>query len=369
MVQTRHGSKIDAGSGPDKPTGKGKENEPPAGSPPQQRNSASQTSASKKRKLGDKTDVSSPSKRQASGSKPSPNKASSATKSNEEQRPKQSSESEKPDSFSRKGPMSKANITPTSGDTTPKTRDSAEGMETYNDDSKSEKPPLTVEDLRFDYDRSQLRDSRAMPGREARPYYGKLDDMPVALLEHLKETRSVYKSERPKGRLTNAITDDMFVVEARHNPWEMFYHLYQCYDKGREGSPTCDSAGFQRDYDQVCAWMQPQAYNKSAMVNDMNRRVNAAQKEEEEIFAIFFEEGGGPTEDEGDYVFLKDYVKDQVSKDIGVPKHQISVDQVKMWKDKGFKPVKYKDWWREPNEEEKLRMNKMTSGSGMRKEL
>lgn len=147
--------------------------------------------------------------------------------------------------------MSKANITPTSGDTTPKTRDSAEGMETYNDDSKSEKPPLTVEDLRFDYDRSQLRDSRAMPGREARPYYGKLDDMPVALLEHLKETRSVYKSERPKGRLTNAITDDMFVVEARHNPWEMFYHLYQCYDKGREGSPTCDSAGFQLDYDQV----------------------------------------------------------------------------------------------------------------------
>lgn len=64
---------------------------------------------------------------------------------------------------------------------------------------------------------------------------------------------------------------------------------------------------------------------------------------------------------------VTDYVKDQVSKDLDIPWHQIMPDQVKMWRDRGLKPVKYEEWWKEPTAEETNRLSKMESGCDLRK--
>lgn len=161
-------------------------------------------------------------------------------------------------------------------------------METYSASTKPTKPPLEIDDLQYDYDRTQIRDPRTTPGRESRPYYQKTDDIPVALLEKLQATRSEYKTERPKGRLTNVMKNDMFVAEAQHNPWECFNALYRCFDKGREGSPTYDASGFLLDYDKVCRWMKPEAYSRLKMLKGVEKQMEEAEKEREGMFTFFF---------------------------------------------------------------------------------
>lgn len=62
---------------------------------------------------------------------------------------------------------------------------------------EAEKPRLTTPDIEFEYDRSQLRDPRTTPGRNAKPRYDEID-----ILEGLRAEISlkfhVPKPERPK---------------------------------------------------------------------------------------------------------------------------------------------------------------------------
>jgi len=113
--------------------------------------------------------------------------------------------------------------------TTPQGGDPAENLERYNDRKKPEKRPLQVDNLYFQWGRTQLRDPRLTSGRQCPFYYNKSNDIPVDLLERLQQ---IYKSERPKGRLTNTVKNDIFVAES--NPWESFYDINQCHDKGRD---------------------------------------------------------------------------------------------------------------------------------------
>jgi hypothetical protein len=77
-----------------------------------------------------------------------------------------------------------------------------------------------------------------------------------------------------------------------------------------------------------------------------------------------------PPKDIKDVSFqVKDYVKDHVSKDLDIPWHQIKPEQVKMWRDKGFQPVEYEEWWHEPTAEERKRNMKIMSGASLRKDL
>jgi hypothetical protein len=115
------------------------------------------------------------------------------------------------------------------------------------------------------------------------------------------------------------------------NPMQTFHDLYRCFDKGRGGSPSYDSAGFQLDYDQVAEWMKPQAYNKQKMIRNMDRAVEAAQKEEDEIYKPFFVKV--PEHRENMRHDVKDYLKDHLSKDLDIPFHQIKTEQVKTWRD------------------------------------
>ncbi|KAM0724218.1 hypothetical protein Q7P37_000100 [Cladosporium fusiforme] len=113
-------------------------------------------------------------------------------------------------------------------------------------------------------------------------------------------------------------------------------------------------------------WKKPRAYNKKSIVSNMDKALESGKSKDEQIATLFFK--GGATE-EATNLFVMQYVQDQVSKDLGVPFHQIDPAQVKEWREKGFEPVDYDTWWKKPNEVEKNRMSKMTMGSSLRKRL
>jgi hypothetical protein len=218
--------------------------------------------------------------------------------------------------------------------------------------------------LEFDYDRSQLRDPRPTPGRKARPRYeeGKI---PQDLKAHLDLTRYIPKPEKPLGRLNRSQKDQLYIDEARINPQHVFYDLYKCYYKGRDGSPTYDNAGFELDYDKVVEWRKPVRYSKRKMVGGMEKRLAKEENERKLMSELFFEEM--PNDSNGTLSKVKEYVKDHVSRDLGIPWHQITSDTVKMWRAKGFQPVKFEHWWKEPTAEENKRFLKMLSGASLRK--
>ena len=111
------------------------------------------------------------------------------------------------------------------------------------------------------------------------------------------------------------------------NPLKGFHDIYRCYDKGPQGSPTYDEAGFQIDYVKVVEWMKPKAYNKKSRMRNMDRGIEKARKDKEQMFSLFFQ--ALPTEANMG-MDLKHYVKDRVSKDLNIPWHQIKSDQVKL---------------------------------------
>ncbi|KAK0103276.1 hypothetical protein ONS95_005309 [Cadophora gregata] len=101
----------------------------------------------------------------------------------------------------------------------------------------------------------------------------------------------------------------------RETPGHTFYELYVCFDKGPNGSPTYDKSGFQLDYNKVADWMKPTPYNKSRMVNGMEKAIAKSKTESEQMAEIFFEKGEAPT-DSWKVSTAKDYWKDRVSKDL-----------------------------------------------------
>ncbi|THZ32479.1 hypothetical protein D6C89_00268 [Aureobasidium pullulans] len=235
-----------------------------------------------------------------------------------------------------------------------------------DDKPGAQKPRLTTPDLEFEYDRSQLRDPRPTPGRIARPRYDKFS-LSEDLNQHFENDFYVPKPERPPGRLDRVQKDELFVEQSRLDPRAAFHDLHKCLDKGPNGSPTADNAGFQLDYEKVQDWDRPQPYNKRAMIRGMDRAVDKARSEEDQIFDVFFVDGERP-DDNASHI-AKDYVKDQISKDLNVPWHQIKPEHAKQWEEQGFKRVVFKDWWKEPTQEERRRFSNMLKGAALRKDL
>ncbi|THW21089.1 hypothetical protein D6C93_10312 [Aureobasidium pullulans] len=235
-----------------------------------------------------------------------------------------------------------------------------------DDKPRAQKPRLTTPDLEFEYDRSRLRDSRPTPGRIARPRYDKFS-LSEDLNQYFENDFYVPKPERPPGRLDRVQKDELFVEQSRLDPRAAFHDLHKCLDKGPNGSPTADNAGFQLDYEKVQDWDRPQPYNKRAMIRGMDRAVDKARSEEDQIFDVFFVDGERP--DDNVSHLAKDYVKDQISKDLNVPWHQIKPEHAKQWEKQGFKKVVFKDWWKEPTQEERRRFSNMLKGAALRKDL
>ncbi|KAI0802135.1 hypothetical protein GGR55DRAFT_666998 [Xylaria sp. FL0064] len=227
------------------------------------------------------------------------------------------------------------------------------------DDSR--KPRLTTPDLEFDYDRSQLRDPRPTPGRIRRP---RLDEL--ELTDELRQRFSMPGPERPKGRLDAFQKGPLYKEQTLLDPSKMHHDLHVCYKKGPRGRPTYDTAGFQLDFKKVAEWMKPKPYDKSRMVGTMERSMARRKRVEREVLEIFFVDGDGL---DSNGTFVMQCVKDHISKDLGVPWHQIDAKRAREWQERGFEKKKLSEWWQQPNEEEKKRMMKMEIGSKLRKDL
>jgi hypothetical protein len=226
------------------------------------------------------------------------------------------------------------------------------------------RPRLTTPDLEFDYDRSQLRDPRPTPGRVARPRLDELHD--TELMEELKSRFHVPQVPKPKRRLNAFDKDILYKEQSRLDPSATFHDLYVCHKKGPGGSPTYDSGGFQLDWNKVNRQMNPRPYNKRAIVRGMEETVDKAQRDSRAMYEIFFEGGKPPHVDTHIY---EHYMKDQVSKDLGVPIHQIEPEHFLDWEKRGFEKPKADLWWHEPNAEERRRSWKMSVGCRLRKDL
>lgn len=115
--------------------------------------------------------------------------------------------------------------------------------------------------------------------------------------------------------------------------------------------------------------MKPVTYNKKSMVNGMERHINRVEEETKKIYNIFFADGKGPEGEEGSTQVMHQ-IKDQVSKDLRVPWHQIDPKQLKKWEDQGFAEVDADKWWHRPNQVERDRFMKMLlGGASLRKDL
>lgn len=112
--------------------------------------------------------------------------------------------------------------------------------------------------------------------------------------------------------------------------------------------------------------MKPKPDNKKVMVRGMQKTVDRMQDDDRRMGEIFFIDGKEPTGPR-DYQY-EHYTKDQVSKDLGVPIHQIEPAYSREWEQKGFEKPTADEWWCEPNGE-KMRALKMLSGGSPRKDF
>lgn len=239
-------------------------------------------------------------------------------------------------------------------------KDNSEPSETREVEQQPPLPRLTTPDLEFDWDRSKLKDPRPTPGRERRPRYGSFD-IPDELA-----ARRPPSPEKPKGRLNAMQKDALYKEKARKDPAATFHDLYVCYDKGPNGSPTYDNAGFRLDYDKVVDWFKPVQYNKSRMIKGMDRALARGESLDQHITKVFFEDPGAAKEKiKGLSSLVMSLVKDTISKDLGIPHHKIDHAEIDMWEQKGFKKHKVENWMTY-SEEDKKRELKMLGGASLR---
>ncbi len=240
----------------------------------------------------------------------------------------------------------------------------AQDDKTLNDGQQTKQAPKerTRKALEFEWDRSQLRDPRPTPERVLPPRRSESD-----LTEQEKEFFRGSPPKRPnkKGRLNAFDKDEMFREGAKKNLAHHFHEIYHCHEKGPKGSPTYDESGFQLDYHKVADWMKPQAYNKSAMVNGMEKRLKRMDEEKAKMVAAFFQGGKGPEEDA---LCVEDLLKDKVSKDLGVAFHKVTPTTVEEWAAKGFAKEDPSKYVRSTiTKEEQKRFLSLSMGASLRK--
>ncbi|KAH8885730.1 hypothetical protein GQ53DRAFT_785420 [Thozetella sp. PMI_491] len=243
----------------------------------------------------------------------------------------------------------------------PRKRQRKKAKQEPEEEKPSEEPRrrLTTPDLEFDYDRSQLRDPRRTPGRVWRPRYD-VHDMPPEL--HALRPPSPPK---PKGRLNAAQEDELFGQKCRDDPSAFFHSLYICYDKGPDGSPTYDTAGFQLDYDKVADWMKPKPYSKRGAINGMKRAVDRQMSEKEQLAHAVFVDPAEALKHLKGLPWMDYLVKDKISKDLDIPIHKIGMDEIKLWEQKELPKESIADWL-PTSDEDKKRCFKMRGGSSLR---
>jgi hypothetical protein len=148
------------------------------------------------------------------------------------------------------------------------------------------------------------------------------------------------------------------------NPDHSFHDLHICFNKGPNGSPTYDRAGFQLDYDAVVHWMNPSYVCKPNYAKE-DTSYDQQIRDWKRMAKIFFEPGAAPTDRE--VLFrMSDYWRDRVSKDLGIPWHKVWVKDFEDWEKWGFPKAKRGEY-QSPTQQGKDRMSKIHGGSALRK--
>ncbi|KAF9640058.1 hypothetical protein BFW01_g11864 [Lasiodiplodia theobromae] len=145
-----------------------------------------------------------------------------------------------------------------------------------------------------------------------------------------------------------------------------WHDLHLCYQRGpSEQPPTYDSAGYQLDYEKVANWMKPTRRGKRPSWQKESQRIEDHQRVQERVREIFFEPGAAPPKGKVSPAMQWTWV-DRVSKDLGVPFHQVGLEEFEEWEKRGFEKAKEGDYGKF-SEEQNERMLRIASGSAMRK--
>lgn len=207
-----------------------------------------------------------------------------------------------------------------------------------------------------------IRDNRPTPGRMVPPRgfppnaFRKETDAP--------ELRSpAPEPPQKKKRMTAIEKEQEFQRKSLNDPNEYFHDLHICFEKGPNGSPTYDEAGFQLDYDKVARWMKPDGRSKKGKLKAVDKMLDYRAQENEKMKRIFF---GDRKVCETNVNFPEKFWRDKVSKDLDLPWHKVDSAAFEEWDRRGFEKQNPEDW-KEFTDAEQKRMFRMAGGSQLRK--
>ncbi|KAF2249446.1 hypothetical protein BU26DRAFT_519506 [Trematosphaeria pertusa] len=167
-----------------------------------------------------------------------------------------------------------------------------------------------------------------------------------------------------KVRKSAAEKEEEYTQFIREHEGHPFHELHVCYDKGPDGSPTYDKAGFELDYNKVVQWMKPVS-RQSLKSKKHYQRIDEKMKEEARKREIFFVPGEAP-DDKGSSPLLEAAWTDRVSKDLQIPYHKVGVAEFEEWERRGF-PKARRGEYSSLTKEELDRLMRLTEGAALRK--
>ena len=159
-----------------------------------------------------------------------------------------------------------------------------------------------------------------------------------------------------KVRKTAAEKEREYTDFVRQHEGHPFYELHVCYDKGPNGSPTYDKAGFELDYKKVAKWMKP-SYRKPRNNNYADRMIAEGKRKHE----LFFGTSVG-----SDIGRFNMEAADRVSKDLQIPYHKVGLAEFEEWDRRGF-PKPSPDDFASPTQAERERLMRLATGASLRK--
>jgi len=138
---------------------------------------------------------------------------------------------------------------------------------------------------------------------------------------------------------------------------DCFKHLHECFDKGPNGSPTLDEAGYELDYNKVADWMKPSYVRRP---NWKRQAAYFARKKQE--FNRKSELMHGEGKDQQD---IEQAWHEKVLKDLGKKHWTLSMEDWENWYRKGFraKPGEFDN----SSQAEKDRRLQLLRGASLRK--
>jgi hypothetical protein len=124
--------------------------------------------------------------------------------------------------------------------------------------------------------------------------------------------------------------------------------------RGPTGRPVYDELGFEYSYEKVAGSSRRRRPNFSK-IEEMMEREGREEKKIMEIMGCI---------DKDSYWRVKDAWQDKVSRDLGIPYHEVELEEWEVWHERGFKATR--EEFEDLDEEEKKRISRLGQGSALR---